>query len=103
MGGARLFGDLNDPDAEVSLVLASSGPSQRLVTEETNPGPNIYYLNGSLQQAGLSPRAPRYTAAETFWRKATVPVVLSALAVSFLGQAAAFTRQLLEGEKEFDE
>jgi tetrathionate reductase subunit B len=103
LGGARLFGDLNDPATEVSLALAKSGGSQRLVTDETDPGPNIYYLNGNVQQAGLLPRAPRYTAAETFWRKAAVPAVLAALAASFLGQATAFTRQLLAGEKEFDE
>jgi len=103
LGGARMFGDLNDSQSEVSRALARAGVSQRLVTEETDPGPNIYYVNGDLRTAGLAPRAPRYTAAETFWRKATVPVVLGALAVSFLGQAAAFTRQLLTGEKEFDE
>jgi tetrathionate reductase subunit B len=103
VGGARLFGDLNDPQSEVSQVLAKAGGSQRLVTAETNPGPNIFYIHGDLQQAGLAPRMPRYTAAETVWRKAGVPLVLAAVTLSFLGQAASFTRQLLSGEKEFEE
>jgi hypothetical protein len=103
LGGARLFGDLNDPASEVARTLARAGASQRLVTLETDPGPNIHYIHGEVQQGGLLPRAPRYMAAETIWRKAAVPAVLAALALSFLGQAAAFTRQLLTGEKEFDE
>jgi len=103
LGGARLFGDLNDPESDVSKALAKSGGSQRLVTAETDPGPNIFYINGDLQQAGLAPRLPRYTASESVWRKAAVPFVLAAITLSFLGQAAAFTRQLLAGEKEFDE
>jgi len=103
LGGARLFGDLNDPESDVAKTLGKAGRAQQLVTAETNPGPNIHYLNGDVQQTGLLPRAPRYASAETFWRKAAVPAVLAALALSFLGQAAAFTRQLLTGEKEFDE
>lgn len=103
LGGARQFGDLNDPASQACITLAKAGTSERLVTVETDPGPNVYYVNGEVQQASLLPRAPRYTAAETFWRKAAVPAVLAALVLSFLGQAAAFTRQLLTGEKEFEE
>lgn len=40
--GARVFGDLNDPDSEVSRLLASE-PSYRL-REELGTGPRVYYL-----------------------------------------------------------
>lgn len=103
LGEARHFGDLNDPDSEVSKMLAASAGHQRLVTDETNPGPNVYYIHGEVQQSGLLPRLPRYTAAETVWRTAAVPAVLAAVALAFLGQAVAFTRQLVSGEKEYEE
>jgi phenylacetyl-CoA:acceptor oxidoreductase 27-kDa subunit len=40
--GARLFGDLNDPDSPVSQVLAEN-PSFRL-REDLGTGPRVYYL-----------------------------------------------------------
>jgi dimethyl sulfoxide reductase iron-sulfur subunit len=40
--GARLFGDLNDPDSPVSLALAQN-PSFRL-REDLGTGPRVYYL-----------------------------------------------------------
>src|SRR3972149_2596069 len=40
--GARLFGNLNDPDSNVSLALAGS-PHYRL-REDLGTGPRVYYL-----------------------------------------------------------
>jgi Fe-S-cluster-containing dehydrogenase component len=40
--GARLFGDLNDPNSPVSKALANS-PSYRL-REELGTNPRVYYL-----------------------------------------------------------
>jgi tetrathionate reductase subunit B len=103
LGESRLFGDLNDPESVVSKGLKEAHSVQRLVTDEVNPGPNIYYINGDVMESGVLPREPRYTAAETFWRKVAIPAVVAGVGLSFLGQAAFFTKQLLEGEKEFEE
>jgi molybdopterin-containing oxidoreductase family iron-sulfur binding subunit len=40
--GARKFGDLNDPESEVSKLLANH-PSYRL-REDLGTGPRVYYL-----------------------------------------------------------
>jgi phenylacetyl-CoA:acceptor oxidoreductase subunit 1 len=48
--GARLFGDLNDPDSNVSRALAAS-PHYRL-KEELGAGPRVYYLPASRAQEG---------------------------------------------------
>jgi phenylacetyl-CoA:acceptor oxidoreductase subunit 1 len=40
--GARKFGDLNDPESEVSQLLAKH-PSYRL-REDLGTGPRVYYL-----------------------------------------------------------
>ena len=103
LGESRLFGDLNDPESDVSKALKEAKSVQRLVTEGVNPGPNIYYIHGDVMESGVLPREPRYTAAETFWRKLAIPAVAAGVGLSFLGQAAFFTKQLLEGEKEFEE
>lgn len=103
IGDSRLFGDLNDPDSRVSQAIRQARSIQRLVTEQVNPGPNFYYIHGNVLEPELLPREPRYTAAETFWRKVAIPAVVAGIGLSFLGQAVAFTKQLLEGEKEIDE
>ena len=40
--GARAFGDLNDPQSNVSVLLANS-PSYRL-REDLGTAPHVYYL-----------------------------------------------------------
>ena len=52
---------------------------------------------------GIQPHDPKYTLAEQTWRKALVPALLAGIGGAFLVQATYFTKQLLEGEKEFDE
>ncbi len=42
MPKARLFGDLNDPDSEVSRLLAERRSS--VLKEELGTGPNVYYI-----------------------------------------------------------
>jgi tetrathionate reductase subunit B len=104
LGGSRMFGDLNDPGSEVSKALKAAASATRLVTANVNPGPNIYYINADAREMEkLSPREPRYTVAETFWRRLAIPAVLAGVGLSFLGQAIAFTKQLLGGEEDFEE
>jgi tetrathionate reductase subunit B len=110
VGGSRMFGDLNDPTSEVSIALNDATSIQRLEYEngEVDTDPNIYYINsGPMQelvlQSGLVPHAPNYTLSEQGWKKVLVPVVFTAIGGAFLVQATYFSKQLLEGEKEFEE
>ena len=70
-------------------------------------GPNVYYL-GTPEQVDLvtktfPPRAPRLPASGEIWRKWAKPLVLTAVATTFLGQALAFFTQLRKGEDDFDD
>ncbi len=106
VGSARKFGDLNDPDSEASIALKNAHSVQRLDYQSpdgTHTGPNIYFINGEVTDAALMPREPQYTLAEQSWKYALVPAVLAGIGLSFAGQAAFFTKQLVEGEKEFEE
>jgi len=106
VGGSRLFGDFNDPDSDVSIALKNARSIQRFDLEYKEgvfTGPNIYYINGDVLQSGMGPRMPQYTLAEQGWKKALVPLMAAAVGGAFMVQATYFTKQLIEGEKEFDE
>jgi hypothetical protein len=105
IGGSRLFGDFNDPASDVSVALRNARGVQRLdfTQGEIDTQPNIFYINGDVQDKSIAPHAPQYTAAESFWRKFAIPAVLAGIGAAAIGQAAAFTKQLLDGEKEFEE
>ena len=49
------------------------------------------------------PRAPRLPASGEIWRRWAKPLVLTAVATTFLGQALAFFAQLRKGEDDFDD
>jgi tetrathionate reductase subunit B len=117
VGKSRLFGDLNDPASAVSIALRNAKSVTRLDYEngETDTDPNIFYLNlpetasinssdpfGQVKQDTL-PRDPHYGIAEQGWKKVAIPLMALAMGGAFLAQAIFFTKQLLEGEKEFDE
>ena len=117
VGKSRLFGDLNDPNSEVSIAMRNAKSVTNLDYEngELDTDPNIYYLNlpetesilssdpfGQVAQSSL-PRDPHYTIAELGWKKVAIPLMALAMGGTFLVQAIFFTKQLLEGEKEFDE
>jgi len=103
VGGSRMFGDLDDPDSDVSKALRSV-PTTRLVTEMINPGPNIYYVHmPSHIEDKLAPRAINQTAAGETWEKLVIPVVGAAIGATFAGQAVAYAKHLLGGEGDDDE
>lgn len=105
VGGARKFGDLNDPQSEVSVALREARSIYRLDYEkgDHDTDPNIYFINAEgLDVDGLL-RDPRYTPAELTWRKALLPAVLAGVGLAVTGQAAMFTKQLLKGESEFED
>ena len=105
LGKARLFGDLNEPRSIVSIALKNASSIQRLDYEKDghHTGPNIYYINGDVLQSSILPTDSHYPFAEEGWKKVLVPAVLTGIGASFLVQATYFTKQLVEGEKEFDE
>ena len=120
VGGSRLFGDLNDPESEVAVALKSARTVVRLdyESEGHDTDPNIYYINlpemdrldltthtghDLVTQSGFLPRAPQYAPAEVGWKKILTPLLAVGVGASFLVQAVYFTKQLLEGEGEFDE
>ncbi|MCC7209297.1 MAG: 4Fe-4S dicluster domain-containing protein [Anaerolineae bacterium] len=103
IGGARLFGDLNDPESTVSKAIKGRA-LYRPVTDEVNTAPMTLYLSppeAAPQQVSPQPRPP--VAAESFWRDVGLPLVKAAIAATFIGQAAAFVGQLIKGENEFEE
>jgi tetrathionate reductase subunit B len=117
LGKARMFGDLNDPTSEVSIALKQAVSITRLDYNDkgTDTEPNIFYLNlpqvetilasdtfGQVPQSTL-PRPSQTTITEEGWKKVAIPLVAAAMGATFLAQAAFFIKQLLEGEKEFDE
>jgi tetrathionate reductase subunit B len=117
IGGSRLFGDLNDPESDVSYAIKNARLVQRLDYESggIDTDPNVFYVNAPegisslktsdpFDQMGKEvPRSPRYTLSEVGWKKILVPAVLTGIGAAFLVQATYFTKQLIEGEKEVDE
>ncbi len=106
VGGSRLFGDLNDPASDVSIALKNAKSVQRLDLEYKDgiaTGPNIYFINGDILASSIAPELPEYALAEQSWKKLLVPAILTGIGASFLVQASYFTKQLVVGEKEFEE
>ncbi len=117
VGQARLFGDLNDPNSEVSIALQNAKSVTRLDYQKDgkDTDPNIFYLNlpeteailssdpfGQVKQAVL-PRDSHYTFSEEAWKKVAIPLLAAAMGGTFLVQALFFTKQLIQGENEFEE
>lgn len=105
VGHSRMFGDLNDPQSEVSIALKQAKSVQRLDYQqgEHDTQPNIYFIHGDVMESSIMPRDPRYTISENAWKKVLVPAVFTAIGASFLVQATYFTKQLIHGEGEFEE
>jgi tetrathionate reductase subunit B len=103
IGGARLFGDLNDPNSDVSIALRSAKRVTRLPVPGADTGPNIYYVNDEVDAEKLAVHAPEMPAADSFYRRIVIPGILAAAGLTFLGQAGAFARQLVKGESEYEE
>ncbi len=103
---AKYFGDLEDPHSEVYAKVYLEG-ARRMETAAVAVGPNVYYLGTAeqLEQAAarFAPRRPRLPAAGEAWRRLAKPLVLTAVAATFLGQAIAFFNQLRHGEENFED
>ncbi len=101
VGGARLFGDFNDPDSVVNKAL--KGRAAHRLINEIDTQPNVYYLEPIEEDNQSWPEAKEMTPAETFWRKLATPGTKLAIGAMVLGQASAFAKQLVSGENEFEE
>jgi tetrathionate reductase subunit B len=116
VGKSRMFGDLNDPNAEATLALKNAKSVVKLDYEnnDIDTDPNIYYINAPEvssivtgdnfdQIHGAMPRDPHYTFSEEGWKKLLIPLMGTAMGATLLVQAIFFTKQLIDGEKQFDE
>jgi hypothetical protein len=103
VGGARLFGDLNDSSSTVSIALRNATSIKTLPAVGVDTSPNIYYINDTIDEQKLAITAPQIPPADTFYQKIVIPGVIAAVGAMFFGQAIAFAKQLRKGESEFDE
>lgn len=118
LGGSRMFGDFNDPESTVSKALKGASSVLRLDAKRPDgksTGPNIYYINAPAEMINLVttdkfgqmdakvPGTSDYTLPEEIWKKAIIPVMGLATAATFVAQFAFFTKQMIEGEKEFED
>lgn len=105
VGGSRKFGDFNDPGSDVSIALKEADSVYRLDYEAGghDTDPNVYYLNADDPAVQELLRDPRYTPAELTWKKVLLPAVLAGVGLTVAGQAAMFTKQLIQGESDFEE
>lgn len=101
VGGARLFGDFNDPDSAVNKAM-NDRATYRLINE-IDTQPNVVYLEPIEEDNPSWPEAKAMTPAEAFWRRLAVPGTKLAIGAMVVGQAAAFAKQLVSGENEFEE
>jgi tetrathionate reductase subunit B len=105
-GHAKTFGDLDDRNSDVYRMVFHEG-ARRMETSKVAIGPNVFYSGRpehlDLVATSFPPRPPGLPAAAETWRKLVRPLVVGAVAVTFLGQAAAFFAQLGKGEGDFDE
>ncbi len=102
IGGARLFGDINDPESAVSQAIRGR-KVERLITPLVDTGPMVFYLDGLEDPVTVQPVPVDKPSSEKFWSGFAIPFAKAAIALAFVGQAGAFIMQLVRGEREFDE
>ncbi len=103
VGGARLFGDLNDPESTVSKAIQNRAV-YRPISDKVNTGPMTLYLSPPTASAvQVNPQPRPDLAAQQFWQTIGIPAVKLMIAAAFAGQAGAFVLQLLKGENEYEE
>ena len=102
-GGARLFGDLNDPESTVYQALRLAKSIKQLPAVNVATGPNIYYINEPVDEKKLAISEAIMPASDAFYKYVVIPGVIAAAGLTFLGQAVAFAKQLAKGESEFED
>ncbi len=103
IGGARLFGNFNDPASNVNQAIRGKQVWQP-ITADVDTGPMTYYLSPpETSQVQVTPEPRDPVPAEEFWKAFALPLVKVLIGAAFVGQAGAFVLQLLQGENEFEE
>lgn len=103
IGGARLFGDFNDPNSTVSKAI-DGRVVYRPISGDVDTQPMTYYLTPPTSAAvQVTPTRREPVSAETFWHVVALPFVKAAIGMAFAGQALSFVMQLLQGENEYEE
>ncbi|NOX18756.1 MAG: 4Fe-4S dicluster domain-containing protein [Chlorobi bacterium] len=105
-GNAKFFGDLEDRNSVVYKKVYREG-AWRNENENASIGPNVYYL-GTPEQLEIvkekfGPRQSRMATPAEMWKDVIKPLVFTAVAATFAGQAVAFFEQLRKGEEPIDE
>lgn len=65
VGGARIFGNLNDPGSEISRRIADAGDKTSVLKPEAGTKPNVFYIGLDKE---LNGRVEGESAAEMMWR-----------------------------------
>ena len=68
VGGARIFGDINNPQSEISRRLASAKEQIRVLKPEAGTNPRVFYIGLEKQLDG---RVDGDSTADMMWRPAT--------------------------------
>lgn len=103
VGGSRHFGDLNDPDSDVSKLLAQY-PADSF-HPETGTGPHIYYINKAGTQPNkdiplpVNPISPSVT---QLWQKLEQPSAIGLVGASVVVTGAAYQFAHRGAEEHFE-
>ena len=89
---ARTFGDIGDPDSEVSKLLAEN-ETVRIVNTKFDTKPNIYYIGDPGPRTW--PVEPKMPTSFTVWKKYGWPAVGLVTGLSALGVVAMLAKQIL--------
>lgn len=105
IASARIFGDLDDPNSKVSILVENGALHN--VSSTVNVGPNIYYKDSlnvfPVVEAAFPPKAPLMPTPQKLWTNVIRPILWLAIAGTFIGQLAAFALQLFKGESDIKE
>lgn len=105
IAGARIFGDMNDPNSEVSKLIESGATSN--YSSLVNVGPNIYYKDSRnvfpVVKAAFPPREPIRPTPQKLWTNVVRPIMWLTIGATFFGQLAALALQLFKGESDIKE
>lgn len=82
---ALIFGDVNDPESEVSKLLAGGGWKQ-LVTRDVDTGPNLYYSANTRVDASVLPK----TVEQALSAKVLAEGVNPGIKIGLAGMAGVF-------------
>jgi tetrathionate reductase subunit B len=100
VGRALIFGDINDPDSEVSRLLQEK-EWQRLTTDEVNIGPNHYYYTaGKALPEEVLPKLKEHYMAGTLLEKVVNPVAVLGVGGMVALFAAAGLKKIFDRRNE---